>query len=157
MTIQAKLLAEKVGLAFIVAFVTALSGLTGFNLRSSQQYVHALDVALLAAVVALVTGLITVFGVLAVALQHNPLLDVLVRTALQFLQNFAGFMSASGIFGAFEMSWTSALSLSVIGALPTLLKALVAIHLPTPGASIVSGSLPARANYTSPTQSRNLT
>lgn len=156
MTVQAKLLAEKMGLAFVVAFITALTGLSGFNLRASQPYLHALDVALLAAAVALITGLITVFGTLAVTLQNNKVLDVIVRTFLQFLQNFLGFMTASGVFGAFEMNWLSALSLAIVGALPTLLKSLVAIHLPTVGASTVTGALPARPGYVSPTQRRNL-
>jgi hypothetical protein len=135
---KALLVAEKTIWAFGYQFAVVLATVGTVNLWHKQSWVQAADSAGWAALLALGTSLITVLSGLVV----TGYLDVVLRVVLQFLQSFFGVLIASATASFINAPWQGALGTAVLAAMAALAKCLLALKLPTLGASVVGKDRP---------------
>jgi hypothetical protein len=124
---------ERAGATFVEQFVWVLVGSAPVSLLVTQNYIFALDAALLAGLYSLLTSVLT----FAVA-PKSPLVDLAWRVAKTFLQSVSGTLVASHITGISHADWRFAVALAFPVAMTALLKGLGALALPwTGGASLL--------------------
>ncbi len=128
------LIGEKVAWTFAYQFVAVLFTVGTANLYAKQQWLAAADSAGYAALVALVTSIVTITASLKLAARF----DALWRIVLTFGQSFAGSLLAGATTSFIHVPWLGALGVAVAATVPCVLKVLASLANPsTIGASVV--------------------
>lgn len=124
---------ERAARTFIQQFVVVLMTASTAGLLVTQHWAVAADSALFAAIISLITSVIT-FRVPTLPSQ----LDLALRVVKTFLQSFLGTLAASQVASVSHADWKGALAVAVPVAVTSLLTGLLAIALPgTTGASFL--------------------
>lgn len=125
---------ERAGSTFVQQFVVILSVSSGVALLASQNWVVAADTAGFAAILSLLTSVLT-FGIPKLP----PVFDLLLRVLKTFGQSLFGSLTASVVApSVVHAPWLGALAVAVPVALAALLKGIAALALPqTQGASLL--------------------
>lgn len=131
---------ERAGRTFVQQFVVVLMSAGTAGLLVHQNWGLAADAAAFAAIISILTSVIT-FKVPALSVPY----DLGLRVVKTFVQSFLGTLAASQVDSAVHADWRGALAVAVPVALTALLTGLAALGIPgTAGASLLpAGSVPA--------------
>jgi hypothetical protein len=128
---------ERAGRTFAQQFTVLLLAAGSAGLLVSQNWLVALDSALFAAVVSVLTSVLT-FKVPQLSVRY----DLLLRVAKTFLQSFLGTLTASHVLSVSGADWKGALAVAVPVAVTAFLTGIAALGVPTTdGASLLPKTL----------------
>lgn len=136
--------AERAGSTFIQHFTVVLLATGSAGFIDHQSWLLAADTAGFAAIISLLTSLIT-FGVPKL----NPELDLALRVVKTFAQSFLGVLAASAMpqQSVVHANWSAALAVAIPTAIAAGLKGLAALPLSwSDGASLLpNGNAPVQS------------
>jgi hypothetical protein len=128
---------ERAGRTFVQQFAVLLLVSGSAGLLVTQNWVLALDSAGFAALVSLLTSVLT-FKLSA----QSVLVDLGLRVVKTFLQSFLGTLTATNVLSVAHADWKGALAVAVPVALTALVTGIAALGIPgTHGASLLPAGL----------------
>jgi len=130
--------AERAGKTVVQVFASTLITL-GVALNWTQWW-HALDIALLAGVVSLITSLITI----PLSQSLNPALQTLLRAAFTFGQAALAYLAANTFVGIVDVPWLKVLQVVLIATVTSVLTswASYGVGMTKGNPSVVRNSAP---------------
>ena len=120
-------IAERVVSTFLQAFMAALLATSSGGVNSHVDWLNAFMIGLFAALVSVVTSLLTALQ----SLQKyfvKPYVDLVYRTVITFGQTLLGLLVAAGAVSALTFDWDTALKASLIAAGTALVKGLIGVN-----------------------------
>lgn len=128
---------ERAARTFVQQFTVLLVAGGTAGLLVTQNWLLALDSAGFAAIVSVLTSVLT-FKVPALSAQF----DLALRVAKTFLQSFLGTLTATNVLSVSHADWKGALAVAVPVALAALVTGVAALGVPgTHGASLLPAGL----------------